>query len=246
MRQRHSKLSVAAFLAAAVVGLTSACATTLPGHAQPKAGLAVCDAVVMFVLDISLSMEATDVAPTRLAAATAAAKDYAQRLPPRTQLGLITFAGTASVQVRPSADRVAFARAIDAVRLAERTATGEAIFSALAAIDVLHTVAPIEGPRRIILVSDGKQTVPADLDDTRGAFTAAREAKRQYAGISAISLGTTSGVIEIPGAQGTDQVRVPTDEDSLREVGRLSGGDFHSATTLAELTAALAGSTCAP
>ncbi|MFC9962766.1 VWA domain-containing protein [Nocardia ignorata] len=246
MRQGHSKLSVAACLLAAVVGLTSACANTISGHAQPKLGLPVCDAVVMFVLDTSLSMEAGDVAPTRLAVATTAAKEYADQLPPRTQLGLITFAGTASVQVSPSTDRTLFKRAIDAVRLAERTATGEAIFTALAALGAPQAVASLEGPRRIVLLSDGKQTVPADLDDSRGAFTAAREARRQYAGISAVSLGTSGGTIEVPEANGRSLVPVPTDPESLREIGRLSGGDFHSVTTLAELNAVLTGLTCTP
>ncbi|MFC4374286.1 VWA domain-containing protein [Nocardia halotolerans] len=246
MRQGHSKLSVAAVLLAAVVGLTSACAHTVSGQAQPKVGLAVCDAVVVFVLDASLSMEATDVTPSRLAVATTAAKQYADRLPPQTQLGLVTFAGTASVQAQLSVDRTVFKRAVDAVRLAERTATGEAIFSALSAIEALQVATPIEGPRRIVLISDGKQTMPAELDAARGAFTAAREAKRQYARISAISLGTSNGAVEVPDANGSIRVPVPTDPDSLREIGRLSNGDFHSVTTLAELNAVLADLSCNP
>ncbi|MFE1591180.1 VWA domain-containing protein [Nocardia sp. NPDC058705] len=215
------------------------------GTAEPVVPVpAVCDTVVMFVLDVSLSMEATDVAPSRLAVAKQAMKEYAQGLAPGTQLGLVTFAGTASVQVTPTTNRAGFTNAVDNVRLAERTATGEAIFTALQAIDSLDKVAPIAGPRRIVLLSDGKQTMPEDLDAPRGAYTAARQANTFHTPISTISLGTADGVIEVPNNAGHAKVRVPADPDSLREIAHLSGGTSHTATTLPQLTTTLAGLSC--
>lgn len=222
--------------------IVPACGQEVSGAPLPAAaGPAVCDTVVMFVLDVSLSMEATDVPPTRLAVAREAAREFANRQPAQTDLGLATFAGTAQLHVTPTTNRSAFTTALDAVKLSERTATGEGIYTALAA---LSQVVPVDGPQRIILLSDGKQTQPADLDAPRGAYTAAREAQSKNIPISTISLGTAHGVVDVPDHSTSVRVPVPTDPDSLREIARLSGGDFHSATTLPELSAALAELTC--
>ncbi|MFD4439576.1 VWA domain-containing protein [Nocardia sp. NPDC058519] len=232
-------------LSIGIVVVVSGCGQVTSGKAEPVAPSPdLCDAVVMFVLDVSLSMEATDVAPNRLAVAKQAMKEYAQGLAPGTHLGLATFAGTASVQATPTTNRTAFTTALDSVRLAERTATGEGIFTGLTAIDSVDRVAPITGPRRIILISDGKQTIPKDLDEPRGAYTAAREANTVHTPVSAISLGTADGVVEIPDHTGRARVRVPADPDSLREIARLSGGTFHSAATLPQLTSALTDLSC--
>src|SRR5690606_14400519 len=88
-------------------------------------------ATVVLVIDVSLSMEATDVAPTRLAAAQEAAKQFADDLTPGINLGLVAFSGTASVLVSPTTNREATKSAIDNLQLSERTATGEAIFTAM-------------------------------------------------------------------------------------------------------------------
>ena len=62
-------------------------------------------ATVVLAIDVSLSMQATDVEPTRLAAAQAAAKSFADQLTPGVNLGLVSFAGTATVLVSPTTDR---------------------------------------------------------------------------------------------------------------------------------------------
>ncbi|MFI5497786.1 VWA domain-containing protein [Nocardia asteroides] len=225
--------------------LVAACGQTVSGTAAPAADGPVCPSRVLLVVDVSLSMEATDVAPSRWTVARRAATDFAHRLPSGTALGLVTFAGTASVQVMPTTDRATFTRAFDRVRLAERTATGEGILTALSAISPTGEPISAPGARQIILLSDGKQTTPAGLDEPRGAFTAARAAKDANVEISTISLGTAGGVVEVPAmAGGADKVPVPTDPDSLREIARLTGGDFHTAASLVELDAALAGLTC--
>ncbi len=92
-------------------------------------------AVVMLTIDVSQSMRATDVEPSRLAAAQEAAKQFADQLtPPGINLGLIAYAGTATVLVSPTTNREATKNAIDKLQLADRTATGEAIFTSLQAI----------------------------------------------------------------------------------------------------------------
>jgi len=79
-------------------------------------------------------MRATDVPPNRLAAAQDAAKQFADELTPGINLGLIAYDGTATVLVSPTTNREATKRAVDKLRLADRTATGEGIFTALQAV----------------------------------------------------------------------------------------------------------------
>jgi Ca-activated chloride channel family protein len=199
-------------------------------------------ATVMLVMDVSLSMEATDVAPSRIQVAKQAGKDFVDGLPEGVNIGFVTFAGTASVMVSPTTNHEGVKAAIDNVRLAERTATGEGILTALQAIETLATVlggAQEPPPARIVLMSDGKQTVPAfeDVDNPRHEFVAARLAKSRNVPISTISFGTSWGVVEIPREDGSrEQVRVAVDDEAMRELARLSGGEFYTASSLQELT----------
>src|SRR4051795_2195114 len=191
-------------------------------------------AVVMLVIDVSQSMRATDVSPNRLAAAQEAAKQFADHLTPGINLGLIAYAGTATVLVSPTTNRDATKNAIDKLQLADRTATGEGIFTALQAI--VPAGARLGGgyeppPARRVLFSDGKETVPSNPDNPKGAFTAARPAKAQGVPISTVSFGTPYGYVEI-----NDQRQpVPVDDDMLKKIADLSGGNSYSAATLAEL-----------
>lgn len=191
-------------------------------------------ATVMLVVDTSLSMEATDVAPTRLKAAQEAARSFAQNMTPGVNLGLISFAGTATVLVAPTTDRGGVVKQIDNLKLAQSTATGEGIFAALQSIESFSAiVGGAEGPppARIVLMSDGKQTVPDDLYAPRGGYTAAQAAKQAQVPISSISFGTMHGSVDIDGK--AQEVKV--DDESLQEIARLSGGDFYKAASADEL-----------
>ncbi|MDO3637500.1 VWA domain-containing protein [Mycolicibacterium arseniciresistens] len=191
-------------------------------------------AVVMLVIDVSQSMRATDVAPSRLAAAQEASKQFADELTPGINLGLIAYAGTATVLVSPTTNRDATKNAIDKLQLADRTATGEGIFTALQAIATVGAVigggdeAP---PARIVLFSDGKETVPSNPDNPKGAFTAARTAKDQGVPISTISFGTPYGYVEI----NEQRQPVPVDDEMLERIADLSGGEAYTASTLEQL-----------
>lgn len=191
-------------------------------------------ATVMLAIDVSLSMKATDVDPSRLEAAQQAAKAFADELPKGINLGLVAFSGTASVLVAPTTNRKSITNAIDHLQLSERTATGEAIFTSLQALENFD--AGLGGgddvpPARIVLESDGTQTVPENLDDPRGAFTAARLAKEKGVPVSTISFGTAHGYVEIEG----QRIGVPVDDASLKQIADLSGGNFFSASSLGEL-----------
>jgi len=193
-------------------------------------------ATVMLVIDVSLSMMATDIQPSRLAAAQRAAKNFTQGLTPGVNLGLVSFAASPTVLVSATTERESVAQAIDNLELAEATGTGEAIFAALQAVETFgQIVSDAQGPppARIVLLTDGKQTVPTDDgNDPRGAFTAARAAARAAVPISAISFGTQYGSVEI---NGTTQ-RVEVDDKAVQEIADLSDGEFYDAKSAGELS----------
>ena len=188
-------------------------------------------ATVMLAIDVSLSMEATDVAPNRLAAAQQAATQFVHDLTPGINLGIVSFAGTATVLVSPTTDRSAATAAIASLKLDERTATGEAIISCLQAIDSFsRTIAPADGttgpvPARIVMMTDGKRTVG------RTEQEAAQQAADAKVPVSMIAFGTDHGSITFQG----QQIPVPLDTESMQEIASISGGDFHTASTADEL-----------
>lgn len=191
-------------------------------------------AVVMLVIDVSQSMRATDVAPSRLAAAQEAGKQFADELTAGINLGLIAYAGTATVLTSPTTNREATKAAIDKLQLADRTATGEGILTALQAIATVGAViggGDTPPPARIVLLSDGKETVPSNPDNPKGAFTAARTAKDQGVPVSTISFGTAYGYVEI----NEQRQPVPVDDESLKKIADLSGGTAYTASSLAQL-----------
>ncbi|MBO0864279.1 MAG: VWA domain-containing protein [Mycobacterium sp.] len=191
-------------------------------------------AVVMLVIDVSQSMRATDVQPNRMVAAQDAAKDFAGELTPGINLGLIAYAGTATVLVQPTTNRDATKAALGKLQFADRTATGEGIFTALQAIATIGAViggGDTPPPARIVLFSDGKETVPTNPDNPKGAFTAARTAKDQGVPISTISFGTPYGFVDING----QRQPVPVDDTTMKKVAELSGGQAYNASNLQEL-----------
>lgn len=120
-------------------------------------------AVVLLVVDVSLSMESTDITPSRIKAAQASATTFVQGMTPGINLGLETFGGSATVEVAPTTDRAPVLAAINTVKLQESTATGDAIAAARQAIQQFATIVPGGPlPARIVLMSDGKQTVGRD------------------------------------------------------------------------------------
>lgn len=192
-------------------------------------------ATVMMVVDVSLSMSATDVTPDRISAAKAAGREFIENLPDNLNIGLVTFSGRAQTPVSPTTDHDTVTRALDGAQLDQATATGDAIAAALDSIKQLteSIKGGAEGtpPATIVLLSDGKQTVPQELDDPRGAFTAADKAAKAGIPISTISFGTQDGIITVQG----EPIPVPNDDDSLREIARKTEGQFYSAASLEQL-----------
>ncbi|RZU53113.1 Ca-activated chloride channel family protein [Krasilnikovia cinnamomea] len=216
--RRH--LAAAAFLLS-MVALASAMARPSVDRKEPLER-----ATVMLAIDVSLSMQADDVAPTRIQAAQEAAKAFVDELPPTYNLGLVSFAKSANVLVPPTKDRAAVLAGIDGLTLAEATATGEAVFTSL---DAIRSV-PADGadgapPARIVLLSDGYRTSGRSIED---AATAASSANVP---VSTIAFGTDTGVVDIRG----QLQRVPVDRLSLQQLAETTKGYFYEAASVGEL-----------
>ena len=193
---------------------------------------------VAIVLDVSLSMMATDVAPSRLEAAQQAALDFVDQVDATVALSLISFSGQVRVLTPPTTDHETVRRGIRGLRLGEGTAIGDAL---RAAVDVLLGATSAEGnrpgrpgrdgvPGVIVLLSDGTTTVGSPT--LEGAQVAAD------AGIpvSTIAFGTPQGIVMLP--QTGQLVPVPVDTQELAAVAAITGGDAFVAPTLDSLIAA--------
>jgi serine/threonine protein kinase len=233
---RRTKITLGAVALLVVIAVAVATAVALTSKPDQRTASPLQRGIVVLLIDVSRSMAATDVSPSRLEAAKVGATRFAEQLNPRLSVGLIAFAGGANMVVSPKVNREATKEALGNLQLADRTATGEGIFTAL---QTIATVAAVIGadeppPRWIVLLSDGKETVPSNPDDPKGAYTAARTAKEQSVPISTISLGTPDGYVEI------DDQRQPTpvDDSMLRGIANITGGSFYSASTIDQLNAA--------
>lgn len=181
-------------------------------------------ATIIMAIDTSLSMMATDVAPSRIEAAKSAAKDFVEILPPKINLGLVTFNGNASLKVAPTTDRDAVKRAIDGIQLGERTAIGEAIFTSLEAIASVPTDGnETPAPARIVLMSDGETTWG------RNDAEASNAALEADVPVSTIAFGTDDGSITLPGEP--YPIPVPVNHDALKAIATDTDGRFYSAAT---------------
>lgn len=188
-------------------------------------------ATIIVAIDTSLSMEATDVEPTRIEAAQVAAKEFIAMLPSKLNVGLVTFNGTATIAVPPTLDRDQLLAAVDQIRLGERTAIGEAIYASLDAIHGSQGSTAPEGdddiPARIVLMSDGATTVG------RPDAQAAAQARRDGVPVSTIAFGTPHGTIHLDGYP--DPVPVEVDIPALEAIAEDTGGTFFEAVTGEEL-----------
>ena len=192
-------------------------------------------AVVMLVIDVSQSMRATDVSTSRLAATQEAAKQFVDQMTPGVNLGLISYAGTATVLVSPTTNRDASKNAIDKLQVADRTATGEAIFTALQAISTVGAVigggddAPAR-PHRADVRRQGDRAVQPGQPEGR----LHRRAHRQGPGCADLrrcAFGTPNGTVDMDG----QRTPVPVDDEMLKKIAQLSGGQAYSASSLEEL-----------
>jgi Ca-activated chloride channel family protein len=214
-------------------------------------------ATVILVLDTSRSMQAKDVRPTRLAAAQEAMRTFLDQAPDGLRVGFVVFAGEAQVATPPTNDHELVETAItdvDEFLVFGGTAIGDALQTAVLLGRQITDLVPEEGgtatpapsetmrtlaqarscpeepsPVSILFLSDGAQTRGL-LQPLEGA----RLAREACFPVYTIALGTPEGVIERGpfGGFGADQgelIPVPPDPDTLREIARVTGGEFSEA-----------------
>jgi Ca-activated chloride channel family protein len=210
----------AALLLLSLVALTTAFAKPTVEAKVPRER-----ATVVVALDTSASMLATDVSPDRFSAAKDSAKAFIERLPERFNVGLVSFNAAASVVVSPTQDHDAVRDAVDRLQLSGGTAIGEAV---LASLDAIRSVAgedPKAPPARIVLLSDGGNTVGRPLS------FAAQAALAAGVPVSTIAYGTASGTVEVQG----QTVPVPVDAPALEAFAQSTQGQSYSAASGEEL-----------
>jgi Ca-activated chloride channel family protein len=198
--------------------------------ARPEARVAVArePASIVLAVDMSGSMAADDVKPTRIAAVEGAIRRFFTGLPARDRVGLVTFSDRPSVAAPMTRDRDVL---LDALRFSAApgrgTAIGDAVARSVSLLDpveparALGSIAPATkaSPMAILLLSDGAQT-SGHLTPLEGA---ARAAERRIP-VYSIALGTPRGVI----SAGVISLRVPPDPVTLRKIATSTGGAFYA------------------
>jgi Ca-activated chloride channel family protein len=205
-----------------------AIAALVVAAAKPQRSVAVPveRASIMLVTDVSGSMQATDVKPTRLEAARAAARRFVREVPKGVNVGVMALSSKPRVLSSPTRDRDAVYAALDQLTPRGGTGTGEAI---QAATRILNRAPGVNGkrpPAAIVLISDGSST--GDVDPV----AAAQAARKVRIPIYTVALGTAQGTITVPrpgGAGGTETRQVPPDPQSLSEIAKASGGKTYTA-----------------
>jgi Ca-activated chloride channel family protein len=220
------------------------------GLARPSMVVAVPreEATIVLAIDVSRSMRATDVEPTRLAAAQAAATDFVEGLPESYRVGLVVFSTEARLLVAPTADRAEISDALARLSADGGTAMGDAIAIAVDAAG-LGAAGPAASPRPEPSASPDASAAPEDavvatvvLSDganstgTLEPIEAAERAAQLGVPVYTIALGTAAGIVDVPNRQGILQpMPVPPDPETLAAVAELTGGRFFEAPTADDL-----------
>jgi Ca-activated chloride channel family protein len=216
-----------------LVAYALALAVLILALAKPQRTVAVPveRASIMLTIDFSGSMQSTDVAPTRLLAARAAANRFLADVPAAVRIGLVAFNQSARLIESPTTDRAAIRDAVVELQPSGGTATGEALALSLGALAQQKEPDGLRPPSAIILLSDGKSV------RGRPPQEIAQRAKDLKIPIYTVTLGTPTGTIQVPRSNGTVATRpVPPDPVESREVAQISGGRAYTADTAQNLS----------
>lgn len=208
--------------------------TTIAAAARPVMPLPVpADrAAIVLALDVSGSMRSGDILPSRLEAAKAAAKDFVSTLPARVRVGFVVFAGYAALLAPPGTDHERVMELIDGVRTARRTAIGDGLIEAVAALPERVRPAPDGSlppvpsgplpPGMVILLSDGQNNAGID------PLQAAEIARRQQVTVYTVGMGR-------PYRAGGWTIGGPLDEETLQAIANVTGGMYYQASSAERL-----------
>jgi Ca-activated chloride channel family protein len=220
-RRHLTAFALVLALAAMVVGLAR------PAHAVTVERK---EAVVMLTLDVSKSMTATDVSPTRLAAAQKAAKEFVKSAPEGYRIGLVTFDAQTHTLASPTTDRAELLSAIDGLQANNGTAAGDGL---KASVDVLEADATAKGAksgddtyRAIILLADGDSSTGMTLDQ------AADGAVDEKIPVFTIAYGTADATIVVDGKT----MDAGADPTTIAAVADKTGGSDYTASSSEQLS----------
>ena len=211
-----------------------AIALLIAAAARPQRTVAVPidSAAIMLANDISSSMSATDVKPSRLGAAQKAGSKFVTEVPAGAQVGLIEFARRPVLLQSPTTNHQLALGAIAGLRPGGGgTAIGEAITTALHTLTTLPRKEGRRPPGAIVLLSDGTSNVGP------GPLAAARQAKADHIPVYTISLGTPKGTIPIKRNGQTVTTPVPVSSQELAQIAQASGGQAFTAANSAKASA---------
>lgn len=183
-------------------------------------------ATVVLVIDVSQSMLATDVKPSRLEAAQQRSKEFVAALPARYNLAIVALSGSPAVKLPPSVDRSVAQRAIDALTVADGTSVGGALTTALAAIQMAPRGEDgSTAPGAVVLLSDGANTTPPSPKQ------AADELAKAGVAVHTIAYGTQNGSVDLDGKREP----VPPDRELMQSLAQATGGTFATAENAGQL-----------
>ncbi len=227
-------LVVLAFLAVAVAVARPEATVSLPRV----------EGTLFLAFDVSGSMAATDVTPSRMDAAKAAAKAIVERQPPGVVIGVVAFSDAGLTVQKPTSDQATLLETIDRLEPTHGTSLGGGILATIAAIDQAEsdtpasyysnrsaaptpTPAPVaagsHGSAAIVLFSDGENNERPD--PLQAATTAANRGIR----VLTIGVGTTAGaVLDLDGFR----VQTALDEEVLKQVADITAGAYQPAASL--------------
>ncbi|HET8528780.1 MAG TPA: VWA domain-containing protein [Gaiellaceae bacterium] len=203
------------------------------GAARPRAEVRVPrkEATILLAVDVSRSMRATDVLPSRGAAAVRAADAFLDKVPSAYKVGVIGVGSRAFVAVPPTIDRALAHDALFSLTQSEGTALGDAIALGVRIAKRQRSADGFVPPTSMLLISDGARdggrTTPA---------AAAKQARAAHLPVSTVLVGTPNGVVTVPLTGGYEErIRVPANVGALRTIARTSGGRFYRARTATAL-----------
>ena len=215
--RRHVPLALAGIaMAALIVAL-----------ARPQVSVAVPaeQASIVLTMDHSGSMQATDVAPSRLVAAREAGEAFLARVPAKVRVGGVVFDHRTQAVQSPTTDRAALREALrDAMKPSGGTATGAALAASLAMLKAQQGAGAKRAPGAIVLLSDGEST------SGRDPLAVADDARAAGVPVYTVALGTPGGTL-------ADGEPVPPDTASLRAIAERSGGEAFTAQDATGLSA---------
>jgi Ca-activated chloride channel family protein len=189
------------------------------------------EATILLAIDVSRSMTAQDVAPTRGAAARKAADAFLAEIPPVYKVGVIGVGSRAFVAIPPTIDRALVHDALSNLTQSEGTALGDAIALGVRIAKRQRSSDGFVPPTSMLLISDGAR------DGGRTApLAAAKRARAARMPVSTVLIGTENGIVTVPLTGGYhEQIRVPANVGALQTIAKTSGGKFYrvrSATAL--------------